>query len=378
MDVLIVGDTRRTAELRHEVPLGTLDPFVYLEVDGRKIVAISSMEIARVEALGLDFEVRPFEEFGSDQLRRSGLDRHAVANELTRRIVRDSGIAHAAVPRAFPLAIADTLRADGIELAVDQRLFDDRRRVKSGHELAGMRRAQRASEAAMSAAVDLLRRSEPRDGGRSVDGRMLTCELLKQTIQLELLAHGALADEVIASHAAQTAVAHESGSGPIAADDVVLIDIFPADLESACYADMTRTFALGNPPGEIHSWHGLCREALELAVGRIRPGVDGRELHNDVSSFFEGRGYRTSLSKKEGEVLRDGFVHALGHGVGLEAHEPPSLGLLGGELVAGDVIAVEPGLYRHDLGGVRLEDLVLVTETGCEVLTRFPYDLEVG
>lgn len=378
MDVLIFGDTQRTPELRHEVPLGTLDPFVYAEVDGRRVVAIGSMEIPRIESLGAGLDVKPFEEFGSDELRRSGLDYHAVMNELTRRIVRDLGIARAAVPRGFPLGVADTLRADGIELKVDQKLFDDRRRVKSEHELPGIRRAQKASQAAMTAAVDLLRRSEPDDGGRSVEGRALTCELLKEQIQTALVAHGALAEEIIASHGPQTAIGHEGGSGAIGRDDVVLIDVFPVDLESACFADMTRTFALGRVADELRAWHGLCREALELAVAQVRAGVNGGDIHRQVCSLFAEHGHRTPVTKKEGEVLREGFTHALGHGVGLEAHEPPDLGTIGGELVAGDVIAIEPGLYRHGFGGVRLEDLVLVTEDGCEVLTEFPYDFEVA
>lgn len=377
MNVLIVGDTHRTPELRHEVPIGILDPFVYAEVDGRRVVAINSMEAARIESLGTSLELRPLEEFGADQLRRSGLDVHTFANKLTLRIVRDLGVARASVPRGFPLGVADALRADGIELTVDQKLFDDRRRVKSEHEIAGIRRAQKASQAAMTAALDLLRRSEPDNGGRSVEGQPLTCELLKERIQTVLIAHEALANEIIASHGPQTAIGHDGGSGPIGADDVVLIDLFPVDVESACFADMTRTFALGRVADELHTWHGLCKEALELAVAHVRPGVNGGDIHRQVCALFAEHGYPTTVTKKEGEVLRDGFYHALGHGVGLEAHESPNIGTIGEELVAGDVIAIEPALYRHGFGGVRLEDLVLVTEYGCEVLTDFPYDLDV-
>ena len=375
MDVLIIGDTFRTPELRHEVPLGILDPFVYAEVDGRRVVALSALEGSRIEALATGLEVRLNQEFGADELRRSGLDAESFDNELTRRIVRDLGIEHASVPRRFPVGAADTLRADGIQLTVNQKLFDDRRRVKTEHELAGIRRAQAASEAAMTVAQDLLRRSEPHDGARAVDGRPLTCELLKEQIQATFLSHGALAEEIIVSHGPQTAIGHDNGSGPIGADDVVLVDLFPADLASGCFADMTRTFVLGEVEEELHTWHGLCTEALGLAVTLIRPGADGREVYRRVCGLFEAHGHPTNLSKEPGEVLREGFNHGLGHGVGLEVHEPPWLGITGDELVAGDVIAVEPALYREGLGGVRLEDLVLVTEDGCDVLTDFPYEL---
>ena len=377
MNVLVVGDTFRTPELRHEVPLGIPDSFVYAELDGRRIVAISAMEAARVDGLGTDLEVHATEEFGADELRRNGLDPYSYASELAVRIARGLGITEAIVPRSFPLGIADILRARGLQLTVDQKHFDDRRRRKHEHELAGIRRAQLAAEAGMATARDLLRRATPSDGGLSVDAEPLTCEVVKQHVQAAFLAHGASAQELIVSHGPQTAIGHDMGSGAIAADDVVLLDLFPVDLESACVADLTRTFVVGVVPDEIRDWHRLCLEALALAVAEVRPGADGGDIHRLVSRFFADRGFPTLLTKAEGEVLQDGFYHGLGHGVGLEVHESPSLGMIGEELVAGDVITIEPGLYRNGFGGVRVEDLLHVTEGGYELLTDCPYDLEV-
>jgi Xaa-Pro aminopeptidase len=376
-EVLIVGDTERVPELRHEVPLMIPDPFFYAERDGRRLVAIASMEVPRVEALGTGLEVHPLEEFGVDELLRRGLDPYGFRSELTKRVALGLGLERAVVPRTFPVAVADELRAIGVELTVDQRLFDARRRVKSELELAGIRRAQHAAEAALADARELLRRAEPRDGVLALDGEPLTCERLKEQVRVTLLRHGAFSDEPIVSHGVQTAVGHDTGSGPVAASDVVLFDLFPKDLESACFADLTRTFVVGEAPAEFREYHRLCREALERAVGAIRAGVDGGDLHRRVCAFFGEHGYPTQVTKREGEVLRDGFYHGLGHGVGLAVHEAPSMGMIGQELVAGDVVAVEPGLYRHGFGGVRVEDLVLVTDDGCEVLTDFPYDLEV-
>jgi Xaa-Pro aminopeptidase len=375
--ILIHGDTVRTPELRHEVPLAIPDPFIYAEVDGRRLVAISAMEAMRVDGLGTGLEVRPLEEFGADELRRSGVDRHTYATELAVRIARGLGVSAAVVPTHFPLGIADALRANGIELEVDQKLFDDRRRAKSAHELAGIRRAEKAAEAGIAVARELLRGAEPSKGGLTVDGEPLTCELVKERIQAAFLAHGAVSDEMIVSHGPQTAIGHEMGSGAIGRDDVVLLDLFPVDVESACFADITRTLAVGDVADEIREWHALCREALELATAEIRPGVNGGDVHRLVSEYFAERGFPTLLTKKEGEVLQDGFYHGLGHGVGLEVHESPSLGLIGEELVPGDVITIEPGLYRQGFGGVRVEDLLLVTEDGYELLTDCPYDLDL-
>jgi Xaa-Pro aminopeptidase len=376
--VLIVGDTVRSPELRHEVPLGVPDPFVYAEIDGRRIVVIGAMDAVQVDALGAGLEVRRTEEFGADEVRRSGLAPRAAADELAVRVVRGLGIEHAHVPRTFPLGLGDALRSSGIALEVDQQLFDDRRRRKSTHELAGIRRAQRAAEAGVATARGLLARAERANGGLVLDGEPLTCELVKTRIQTTFLEHGAVADELIVSHGPQTAIGHDMGSGPISADDVVLLDLFPVDLESACFADLSRTFVLGRAPSELRAWHALCCEALALACAEVRPGADGRKIYGLVSSFFADRGFPTLLTKPAGEVLLDGFYHGLGHGVGLEVHEAPGLGTLGDELVAGDVITIEPGLYRQGFGGVRVEDLLHVTDDGYELLTDCPYDLEVG
>jgi Xaa-Pro aminopeptidase len=376
-DVLIIGDTERMTDLRHEVPVQIGDPFAYAEVGGRRLIAIFSMEMERIQAVGVDAEIRPMEGYRPEELARQGLDSYAFRNELYLRIVRDFGLERAIVPRCFPLGVADHLRANGIELETDQRFFDDRRRVKSPQELAGIRRAQNAAEAGMTAARELLQRAEPRNGGYVLDGDALTCELVKSHVERAFADHGCTADDFIVSHGSQTAVGHDMGEGPIATDDVVMLDLFPKDRDSACFADMTRTFVVGTVPEELRDYHRLCKEALDLCVEAIRPGLNGKDLHQQVSDFFAGHGHPTQLTKPEGSVLQDGFYHATGHGVGLAVHEQPGIGRVGEPFVPGDVLAIEPGLYRHGFGGVRLEDLVLVTEDGCEVLTDFPYDLDV-
>jgi Xaa-Pro aminopeptidase len=188
--------------------------------------------------------------------------------------------------------------------------------------------------------------------------------------------HGATlpADVIVASGAAG-AVGHDPGSGPLRPGEPIIIDIWPMDDESACYADMTRTFVIGEISDELAEWHRLTREALELTRAAVRPGAHGREIYDIACDVYENAGIPTQRTKAEGEVLRDGFFHGLGHGVGLDVHEEPGLGRSGDELVAGDVITLEPGTYRQGYGGVRLEDLVLVTEDGGETLTNFPYEL---
>ena len=373
-DVLIYADTIRSPEMRHEVPVPVPDPFLYAERDGRRQVAVTSFEVERLHGLE-QLEVAPWETFGLDELLRDGLPRRQADLEALVRACREFGVVDAVVPGTFPLEVADHLRANGISLRADDEAFRARRRVKSAPELEGIRRAQRAAEAGMAAAVELFRRAEPRNGGLVVDGEPLTCERVKLAVEQAFGRNGATAEEFIVSHGAQTAVGHEMGHGAIAPDEPIVLDLFPRDRESGCFADMTRTFVIGTPSEELREYHRLSREALERALAAIKPGIAGSELHRQTCEFFHQHGHRTQLSKQPGEVLQDGFFHSLGHGVGLEVHEQPSLGRNGQELIPGDVVSVEPGLYRSGYGGVRLEDLVLVTEDGAENLTQYPYDL---
>jgi Xaa-Pro aminopeptidase len=376
-DVLIYADTFRTPELRHEVPLGVPDPFLYAETGGKRHIAIGSMEIPRLAALGM-FELHPSEEFGIDELIGSGLSYPEVRAEVVVRAVKELGVSSAVVPETFPLWLADRLRADGVELTVDREFFSDRRRVKTEAELAGIRRAQHAAEAGMDMFRDLLRRAEPSaDGTLSVDGEPLTVERAKGVIFQVYAANGASADDIILAPGPQGAVGHDMGSGPISAGVPIVVDVWPRDNESFMFCDMTRTFVVGDVPDEIREWHGLCKQALDRAVAEIKDGADGRAIFDGTCEIFEAAGQPTQRTKEPGKPLSEGFFHGLGHGVGLEVHEQPGMGQASGKpLKAGDVVTVEPGCYRQGFGGVRLEDLVLVTEDGAENLTDYPYELE--
>jgi Xaa-Pro aminopeptidase len=374
-EILIYADSLRSPEMRHEVPIAVPDPFLYAESDGKGTVVASSFELGRINEVAPHLEVLPLEEFGLDELYAQGLNRDEIELEVILRAARRFGLEQASVPPTFPLEVADHLRANGIDVKADRELFIGRRRVKNDAELAGIRRAQRAAEAAMDAARELLRAAERQNGGLVVNGLPLTCERLKLAVEQAFSEHGVFADEFIVSHGAQTAIGHDMGSGPIEPNEPICLDLFPRDRESGCYADMTRTFVVGDPTDELLEYHKLCREALDRAVAAVKPGIPGKDLNRLACDIFEEHGFPTLLSKSPGEVLKDGFYHSLGHGVGLEVHEEPALGRGPGELVAGDVIAVEPGLYRNGYGGCRLEDLVHVTEDGAEILTDYPYDL---
>jgi Xaa-Pro aminopeptidase len=364
-DLLIYGDTIRSPELRHEVPVPVPDPFVYAEKDGARYVFVGSLEVPRIQ--GMDGIVTvPLEELGIDELIASGIPWHESERQIVLRACRKIGLEDAVTPRAFPLDQADFLRANGVSLEPDGEVFDRRRRRKNDAELAGIRRAQAAAQSAMGKIRDRLREGD------------VTCEDLQALALRSFSEDGVIApDMVIVSHGEQTAIGHEPGHGPVAEREPVIADLYPQDPVSGCYADMTRTFCIGEPPEELVRYHALVKEALDRAVEAIRPGMTGKDVHRMTCELFQEHGFPTQLTKDPDKPLEDGFFHGLGHGVGLEVHEQPGLGRTGEEIVPGDVLAVEPGLYRKGFGGCRLEDLVLVTDDGAEVLTDFPYDLRV-
>ena len=374
-DVLIYSDSTRSADMRHAVPLAVPDPFLYAEANGSRHVFSNSMEAARLRALGL-FDVHISEEFGMDELVEQGLPLREIQAQLAVRYVQSLGSTRFAVPENFPVWLADRLRSDGVELDVDQEVFDERRRVKTDAQLAGLRRAQRAAEAAMDACRELLRGAEPQGDELFLGGEQLTVERIKSAMNAVFAAHDTTADEFIVAPAAQGAVGHDMGSGPIRAGEPVVVDIWPRDNESAVYTDMTRTFVVGEVPDDVREWHRLVKEALDRAISEVKAGADAKAIFDGTCDIFEAAGEPTQRTKQAGEALADGFFHGLGHGVGLEVHEAPGIGRVSQKkLVAGDVVTVEPGLYRSGYGGVRLEDIVLVTEDGAENLTQYPYDL---
>ena len=376
-DVLIHGDTVRSPELRHEVPVMIPDAFLYAEKDGRRTVVLHALEIPRVREEAPELEIIPLEQLGSDELYSQGKQVWEIQLELALRACRELGITAAAVPAGFPIGHADHLRANGVEIGIDRDLFDNKRRSKNETELGGIRKAQKACEAALDASRELLRRAQSNGGGLEVEGEPLTSERLKRVIENVFADHGVEGSDMIVAHGPQSAVGHNMGSGRIAPNEPIVFDLFPKDKETGCYADMTRTYVVGEPSEELQKWYGLVKEALEVSTAGVKPGINGRTLYEQVCDIFQDAGYKTQLNEEPGEVLEDGFFHGLGHGVGLEVHEAPGMGLVDKyELVPGDVVTVEPGIYRQGFGGVRLEDIVLVTESGAENLTDFPYELE--
>ena len=228
----------------------------------------------------------------------------------------------------------------------------------------------------MTAAAALLRQAVV-DGDRlTLEGEALTAEMVRATLREACRQHGAPTPPDVIVASIWQGTGHEPGSGPLPANLPIVIDVWPREEESGCWADMARTFVVGEVSDAVRAHEVLVRAAIERAREAVAPGITGRELHALVCDVFESAGQRTQRTGPGDDDPDEGFQFSLGHGVGLLVHEDPAMGQTGRDaLVAGDVIAIEPGLWLPGVGEVRFEDLLLVTADGSETLTQYPYEL---
>jgi Xaa-Pro aminopeptidase len=380
-NLLVIGAPEHDAYAHHLSGFLAPDDVICLRVAGKTYLAVSSLEYGRAQKAAPTDELLSYEEMEISKLSRemkSGAKGYAQA---IRNLLEKLGAADAplSVPPTLAVVYADALRDRGLALTPDRKLFEALRRAKTSEEVAHVERAQRAVEEACEHALGILREAEVGgDGTLLWQGETLTSETLRSEINVELLRRNCLGDGTIAAGGSQAADPHERGSGPLRAGEAIILDIFPKDLSTRYYADMTRTFVKGEPNEELRRMYDAVLESQEAALAMIGPGVNGRDVHRKVADVLHEAGYKTNVhDQKPGEPLTEGFFHGTGHGVGLEIHEAPRLAPVDEDLIPGDIVSVEPGLYYPEVGGVRIEDLVVVTEDGCRNLTRFPKEFVV-
>ena len=380
-NLLVIGAPEHDADAYHLSGFLAPDAVICLRVTGKRYLAVSSLEYGRAAKQAPVDELLSHEELGIIGLARelkSGTRAYgaAVANLLDELGASNSPVV---VPAHFGVVYADELRARGITLTPDGKLFDGLRRAKTEEEISNIERTQRAVEGACAHCVSILDEAEfGEDKVLNWRGETLTSELLRAEIGVELLRRGCAADGTIVAGGPQAADPHERGHGPLKAGESIIVDIFPVDLSTRYYSDMTRTFVKGEPNEGLQEMYDAVLESQKAALSMIRAGVNGRDVHSKVAGVLHEAGYKTNVhDQQEGKPLTEGFFHGTGHGVGLEIHESPSVSLADEELIPGDVISVEPGVYDPKVGGVRIEDLVVVTEESCRNLTKFPKEFRI-
>ncbi|HKE61159.1 MAG TPA: Xaa-Pro peptidase family protein [Nitrospira sp.] len=348
------------------------DPFIYLEIKGERIMVMNDLEMDRAKSQAAVDRVLSYSD-----IERRARD-HGVADprsvDIIHVLLREARIKHVLVPANFSFSHAARLQELGYQVHAKPDPFYEQRVVKTAEEVRHIEAAQRATEQAVAAAHDTLRRASIKDGQLWLDGAPLTSERVKKLINVNLMEHDCVAQHTIVAGGEQACDPHNEGNGPLPAHRSIIFDVFPRSAASRYFADMSRTVVRGTPSPELKKLYQIVHDAQEEAITKIRDGADGMKIHRGICERFEKAGYKTGLV--DGRM--QGYFHGTGHGVGLDIHEMPRISRTGSLLQEGHVVTVEPGLYYPKLGAVRIEDMVLVTSDGCRNLTHFPKTFELG
>lgn len=365
--VLLVESAAGSSNLQYATGFHAVDPVVLLDEGARKTLVVPALEAGRAA------RCRGIEVVTVQQLDLPP-DRRRAPEDWALGLVRRRGVKRVAVPGYFPLKAAELLRRHGIRVEVCKGTVYPQRAVKTPGEVRRIEQAQMATILAMKHAIALIRSASiGRDRSLRLGRTALTSERVREEIQRVLLRENCIGAEIIVAGGVQAADPHERGSGPLRAGETIVLDIFPRHQEHGYWGDCTRTVVRGEATPFQRKMYRAVKKAQKLALDTLRAGVDGREIHRAVAESLAGDGFVTEV---KGTVAR-GFFHGTGHGIGLDIHEAPSLSLAGVTLQPGHVVTVEPGLYYPEHGGVRIEDVVAITRTGCRILGSCPRTFEL-
>lgn len=353
------------ADLRYLLPAPHFENVAALMTGGALHVLAPDMELPRLKQAVKKRKAifHPLSLYrGSARKRKKSVSR-AVAE-----FVQGCGARHVVVPDSFPLALALELRLRRIRVEPGGTSLLPERRRKTPEELKLIQRAEQIAATALRHAVKILRDCSIGTAGKlRWKGKLLGCDELRAEIERLIYELGGLAENTVVSCGPLSADPHQSGYGPLVAGQPIVLDIFPRERAGGYWGDLTRTVVKGRMPPELRRMYRVVLRAQRRVLSLIRSGLRVRTLYREALNVMTAAGFPTRLGD-----AAEGFIHNLGHGVGLEIHEAPNLGDVPGALRAGDVVTVEPGLYYRNLGGVRIEDLVLVTRSGFRLLSRVP------
>jgi len=381
LPLLFYADGYKFPDVYHTTKFLAPDPIIALEDVEELVIVTSSLEEGRARKESRATTILNMNEYGAQELSARGVSGTEFWVAIMKRFLDERGLRSVAVPPYFPVAEADRLREMGVELVVAAEMRE-RRRVKRPDEVAAIEAAQRATEEAWREGVEAIRRAKVRaDRTLELDGSVFTAERLRAIVESALLERGYGSEGAICAPGPQAADPHQIGTGPLHAGEPIVMDIFPQHKQTRYWADMTRTVSKGEPSAEIRKIYDLVRRAQDAGIKALRPGVTGREVHELVEDIIWRAGYdtmRPGQKKDPSDPTPRGFIHSTGHGVGLEIHEAPWISRSGTTpLVVGDVVTIEPGVYDPVIGGVRLEDMLVITEGGARNLTQAPRELVV-
>jgi Xaa-Pro aminopeptidase len=372
-NLLIVADSEHDANMLYAVGMFVPDPFIYLQLNGKCHVVMNDLEIDRARKHARHCRVISLSQCFR-QLHKDGLKKGSLAHAV-RLVLRSKRIKKVSVPYNFPSGLIRDLRALRVKVKVADGMFFPQREIKSAEEIKKISAALMMAEVGLAEGIHALKNAKiGRKRKLLYRNAPLTSEKLRAIINTAIIQVGGQVSHTIVAGGAQGCDPHERGHGPLRAREPIVIDVFPRSQRTGYFGDITRTVVKGRPSEALRKLYHTVERGQELAFENMRNAVDGREVHKRVLEFFKKEGYKTG--KREGRM--QGFFHGTGHGLGLEIHEAPRVGPTSTDVLKkGHVVTVEPGLYYPSIGGVRLEDVALITENGARNLTKFEKVLEV-
>ncbi len=369
--VLIVAASTIDSNLFYASSFLAGDPITYLQIGSKKMLLLPELELGRGREEASVDEVHSLLPW--DQKIRKEKGRAPKLSEIQQVFLKEHNIERLIVPQNFPIGQADPLRDAGFEILVRKEPFFTDRAIKTDQEIENVARTQAITVEAMHHAIQLIAKASIQDDLLFLNGTPLLAEDVRLAIHRYLFDRGYHAENTIVAAGDQACDPHNRGSGHLPAHKPIVIDIFPRSLSTRYWGDMTRTILKGEASDEIISIYNDVLEAQKIALSHLKAGVDGSEVHGKVKEYFTSQGRITQ--ERNGKM--EGFFHSTGHGLGLDIHEHPKIGRARSPLEAGNTVTSEPGLYYPGIGGVRLEDTVLITEGGHRNLTDYPNELIV-
>ena len=370
-----VGDPAALVITRSAGPTSTGGAASDAPGQSHRLLILRDIEMDRARLKAAADEVACPKDFTPDSVSGGGLsgDRETATAQATAQAVLRAGCNRVIADRTLPLSFADELLRQNIAVDYDPDLGVVNRRAKSEEEIAYLRQAQHATERAIEMACTMVAKANADEQGKlHIQGDELTAESIRLAIDVFLLTHGYTNPQSIVAAGPNGADCHNLGTGLIYTSQPVIIDIFPQNRLTKYIGDCTRTVVHGDIPDEIKKMHAAVLQAKFDAEKIVKSGVTGEDVHLATTQAMQSSGYAMGFPTKEKPTT---MPHGTGHGIGLEVHEPPLLDIKGPKLVVGDALTIEPGLYNQTLGGVRVEDMVIVTEDGCENLNNLQSSL---
>lgn len=369
--ILLVAASEGDANMLYAVGFFVPDPFIFFQHRDKKFAVLSDLEIDRAKKQAHVHRVLSLSLY---QRKLRQLGKPATMIDVLDLIFRERGIRSLVVPANFSALLSDQLRAKGYSVQIKRDPFWAERETKNRVEVAQITESLRIARLGLEAGIRMLKRTRAkRDGYLYLNGARVTSEMLKTAVNTTIMAQGWLPSHTIISSGNQCVDPHHEGSGPIKANTSIIFDIFPRSQDNGYFGDLSRTVVRGRASDKLKEIYAAVQAGQQIGYRQIRDGVNGKEVHQNILALFEARGFHTG--RINGRM--QGFFHGTGHGLGLDIHEPPRIAPIDAILRSGHVVTVEPGLYYLGIGGVRLEDVVVVTAKGNRNLTDCPQFLEI-